>query len=151
MAIHLSTVLTPHGPACAIELDEAQVAALGGGKRAPVTVTIKGRTARLRLAVMGGRYLIGLSKAARAELDVEIGAEVDVIVDLDTAPREVEVPADLAAAIAADPGATARWEKLAFTHRKEFAQWIADAKRPQTRARRLEQAIGMLREGINRS
>ncbi|KJL41854.1 hypothetical protein RS82_02471 [Microbacterium trichothecenolyticum] len=101
MTLQIHTVLAPMGPATAIELTDEQVAELGGGKRAAVVVGIGGRTARVRLGVMGGRNLIGFSKAVRAELGVEIGDEVDATIDLDTAEREVEVPADLAAALEA--------------------------------------------------
>ena len=72
-------------------------------------------------------------------------------VRLDTAPREVEVPEALARALDADPAARAAFEKLAFTHRKEFARWIDEAKREQTRDRRVAQALDMLRAGETRS
>ena len=104
MGIRIRTTLEPNGPATAIELDDAQVEELGGGKRAAVRVTIGGRSAQLRLAVMGGQNLIGLSKASRAELGVELGDEVDALIELDTEPREIELPEDLAAALAAVPG-----------------------------------------------
>ncbi len=143
--------LDPFGPAAAIVLSDDEVAALGGGKRAAVRVTIDGRSARLRLAVMGGQNVIGLSKAARAELGVETGAEVTAQIALDEAPREVDVPEELAAALAADPEAGAAYQRLAFTHRKEYAVWVAEAKRPQTRTRRVEQALAMLKDGRTRS
>lgn len=143
--------LDPFGPAAAIVLSDDEVAALGGGKRAAVRVTIDGRSARLRLAVMGGQNVIGLSKAARAELGVETGAEVTAQIALDEAPREVDVPEEFAAALAADPEAGAAYQRLAFTHRKEYAVWVAEAKRPQTRTRRVEQALAMLKDGRTRS
>jgi uncharacterized protein YdeI (YjbR/CyaY-like superfamily) len=74
-----------------------------------------------------------------------------VTVELDTAPREVEVPEALAAALAADPEAKASFDRMAFTHRKEYARWIADAKQEQTRERRLGQALEMIRAGKTRS
>lgn len=147
----LRTRLTPFGPAAAIVLTADQVAELGGGKRAPVRVSIGDRTARLRLAVMGGEYVIGLSKAARAQLSVDIGDEVTVVVGLDEQPREVEIPPALGEALAADPVAAAAFERLAYTHRKEYATWIAEAKRAETRERRVAQALVMLREGHTRS
>ena len=143
--------LDPYGPAAAIVLSDDEVAALGGGKRAAVRVTIDGLSARLRLAVMGGQNVIGLSKAARAELGVETGAEVTAQIALDEAPREVDVPEEVAAALAADPEAGAAYQRLAFTHRKEYAVWVAEAKRPQTRTRRVEQALAMLKDGRTRS
>lgn len=147
----LRTRLTPFGPAAAIVLTADQVAELGGGKRAPVRVSIGDRTARLRLAVMGGEYVIGLSKAARAQLGVDIGDEVTVVVGLDEQPREVEIPPALGEALAAEPVAAAAFERLAYTHRKEYATWIAEAKRAETRERRVAQALVMLREGHTRS
>ncbi|MEV4688880.1 YdeI/OmpD-associated family protein [Microbacterium sp. LWH3-1.2] len=140
MTLQIHTVLAPMGPATAIELTDGQVADLGGGKRAAVVVGIGGRSARVRLGVMGGRNLIGLSKAVRAELGVEIGDEVDATIDLDTAEREVEVPADLAAALDA-AGARAAFDALAFTRRKELARAVTEAKRPDTRERRVAAAV----------
>ncbi len=149
-ALEVTTSLEPQGPATAIILTDEQVAELGGGKRAAVTVTIGDRSAALRLAVMGGLNCIGISKANRAALGVEIGDTVTARVALDKAPREVEVPAALAEALAADPLAQQTYATLAFSHRKEYARWIAEAKREETRARRVEQAIEMLRAGKTR-
>ena len=140
MTLQIHTVLAPMGPATALELTDEQVAQLGGGKRAAVVVGIGGRSARVRLGVMGGRNLIGLSKAVRGELGVEIGDEVDATIDLDTAEREVEVPADLAAALDA-AGARAAFDALTFTRRKELARGVTEAKRPETRERRVAAAV----------
>jgi hypothetical protein len=144
MTLQLHTVLAPFGPATAVELTDAQVAELGGGKRAAVIIGIGGRTARGRLAVMDGRNVIGLSKAVRAELGVEIGDEVDVTIELDTAERTVDVPADLAAALDAAPQARAAFEALSYSRRKELARGVAEAKRPETRDRRIASAIAEL-------
>lgn len=137
MTLRIRTVLAPFGPATAIELTDEQVAELGGGKRAAVVVGIGERTARVRLAVMDGRNVIGLSKAVRGELGVDIGDEVEATVDLDTAEREVEVPADLAAALDGDPRVRAAFDALTYTRRKELARGVAEAKRPETRERRI--------------
>lgn len=150
-SLTLTTTLESQGPAAAIVLTDDQVAELGGGKRAAVRVTIGDRSARVRLAVMGGHNLIGLSKAARAELGVDIGDEVTATIDLDETPREVDVPAELAAALAADPVAAKAFEGLAYSHRKEYAVWVADAKREETRQRRVAQAVERLREGRSRT
>lgn len=145
MTLQLTCTLSPQGPATAIELSDAQLEELGGGKRAAVRVTIGDRSARLRLAVMGGKNLIGLSKAARAELGVAIGDTVTAEISLDEAPREVEVPADFAAALDEDPAIRAAFDALAFSHRKEHVRAILEAKRPETRERRIAAAITMLR------
>lgn len=143
MTLQIHTVLEPFGPATAIELTDAQVAELGGGKRAAVVVGIGERRARVRLGVMDGRNLIGLSKAVRAELGVEIGDDVHATVDLDTAEREVEVPVDLAQALDAR-GARAAFDALSFSRRKELVRGVAEAKRPETRERRIAAVVGEL-------
>lgn len=141
MGLRIRTVLKPHGPATAIDLTDAQVDDLGGGRRAAVLVTVDGRSARLRLAVMGGQNLIGLSKENRALLGVEIGDEIEATIELDTAPREVDVPEDLAAALAAAPGARDGFDRLPYTRRKEQVTAILGAKRDETRARRVAAAV----------
>jgi hypothetical protein len=143
MTLQIHTVLAPMGPATAIELTDQQVAELGGGKRAAVIVGIGGRTARVRLGVMDGRNLVGLSKAVRAELGVEIGDEVDATIDLDTTERQVEVPDDLAAALDA-AGVRAAFDALTFSRRKELARGVTEAKRPETRERRVAAALDEL-------
>ncbi|HKT57405.1 MAG TPA: YdeI/OmpD-associated family protein [Microbacterium sp.] len=145
MSLRIRTLLEPHGPATAIELTDAQVAELGGGKRAAVRVTVGDRSLALRLGVMGGRNLIGLSKAARADLGVDIGDTVDALVELDTQERTVEVPDDLAAALDADPAVRAAFDALAYTPRKEHARAVAEAKRADTRERRIAAIVAQLR------
>ncbi|WP_454301617.1 YdeI/OmpD-associated family protein [Salana multivorans] len=142
----LHTVLEARGPAAAIVLTDEQVASFGAGRTFPVAVTIEGRTARVRLARMGGENLIGLSKAARAELGVEIGQEVDVVVALDAAPREIETPAELAEMLDGDAALRAAWDALAPSHRKEHARAVADARQPETRQRRVAAVAEALRK-----
>jgi uncharacterized protein YdeI (YjbR/CyaY-like superfamily) len=100
---------------------------------------------------MKGEFLLGLSKAVRTAAGAEAGDTVEVHVALDAAPREVELPPALATALDGDPGAKAAYEGLAFTHRKEFARWIAEAKHEATRDRRVVQALEMIRAGKTRS
>jgi len=137
--------LQPQGPATAIVLTDAQVAELGGGKRAAVTVTIAGKTVRLRLAVMGGKNLIGISKANRAELGVEIGDTVEATIALDTAERTVELPADAAKALA-KAKLTKAFDALSYTHQKEWVRAIDEAKKPETRAKRIAAMLDKLAE-----
>ena len=162
--LHVTAVLEPRGPACAIVLDDEQVALLGGGARAfPVVVTIGGRAIPLRLARMGGESLIGFSKAARAQAGVEIGDEVTVEISAESGSRVVEVPQDLATALAADPAVEAAFAAgaglepagrafagLATSHRKEFVRWVIEAKREQTRADRVSKTVEMVRAGQTR-
>ena len=151
-AIKFRALLQPRGPAAAVILDDAQVAAVGeGAKRFPVVATVNSYTWRTSVARMGGEFLLGLNKEVRQGAGVEAGDEVEVAVELDTAPREVDVPAELAAALRADPEAAAAYEKLSFTHRKEYARWVAEAKQQETRQRRVQRALEMIRAGKTRS
>ncbi len=149
--LRISRTLEARGPAGALLLSDDEVAELDGGKRAAVRVRIGEREAALRLAVMGGENLIGMSKAARAALGVEIGQLLDATITVDDTPREVQVPDDLAAALAADAAASTFFETLPYTARKEFAAWVSDAKRADTRKRRVEESVRLLREGRRRS
>jgi Bacteriocin-protection, YdeI or OmpD-Associated/Domain of unknown function (DUF1905) len=151
-SLRLTTKLEPRGPAAAVVLDDEQVAEVGeGAKRFPVLATVNGYAWRTSVARMRGENLLGLNRAVREAAGVEAGDTVEVQIELDTVPREVEVPEVLASALAADPEASAVFEALAFTHRKEYARWIAEAKREDTRDRRVAQALEMLRRGETRS
>src|SRR3954452_18639686 len=102
--IRFRTQLQARGPAAAVVLDDAQVAAVGeGAKRFPVVATVNGYTWRTSVARMGGEPLPGLTRQARGAAGLAPGDPVDVAVELDEAPGEVEVPADLAAALSGDP------------------------------------------------
>ena len=150
--LEITAELQPRGPAAAFVLTEEQVQAVGeGAKRFAARTTINGAELRTTVTRMRGEFLFGLSRAARESAQLQAGDTVTFTLALDDAPREVEVPADLAAALAADPAAQAAHDALAYTHRKEFARWVAEAKRPETRARRVEQTLEMVRAGTTRS
>jgi hypothetical protein len=151
-SLHFTATLLPRGPAAAVVLDDDQVATVGeGAKRFAVRATVNGYTWRTTVVRMRGEFLLGLSRAVREAAGAEAGDTVDVELELDTAPREVDVPEALAAALAGDPVAAAAFDRLAFTHRKEFAQWIDEARKDETRSRRVLQTLVMLREGKTRS
>jgi hypothetical protein len=133
--------------ATGIEVPEEIVAGLSQGQRPPVVVRIGGHSYRTTVARMGGRFLIPLSAENRTAAGVTAGQQVDVDLEPDAAPREVEVPADLAEAIAADPAAQAWFEGLSFTHRKEWVRWVTEAKKAETRAARITRTVESLREG----
>jgi hypothetical protein len=142
-----TTTLLQSGNNVGIEIPDEVVAELGG-KRVPVVITIDGRyTYRNTTAVMGGKNLVGVSAEHRAASGVTGGQVVEITMVRDDAPREVEVPPALAAALEADPVAAAAWEKLAYSHRKEHARAITEAKAEETRDRRVAKAIAMLRGG----
>lgn len=151
-SIELTTTLQARGPAAAIVLDDEQAAAVGeGAKRFPVRATVNGYSWRTSVTRMRGEMLLGLNREVRESAGVQAGDTVEVAIELDTATRDVDVPQALADALAGDRAAKTAFEGLAFTHRKEFARWVAEAKRPETRERRVAQTLEMLHEGRTRS
>lgn len=143
-AMKFRTTLETNGKtATGIEVRAEVVDALGSGKRPKVAVTLNGHTYRTTVAVMGGRYLIPVAAEVRAAAGVEAGQTLDVGIELDTAPREVDVPDDLAQALKA-AGARAAFDKLSYTHRKEHVRAVEDATKPETRQRRIEQCVEKL-------
>jgi Bacteriocin-protection, YdeI or OmpD-Associated/Domain of unknown function (DUF1905) len=151
-SVRFTARLVPRGPAAAVVLDDEVVAVVGeGAKRFPVVATVAGYSWRTTVTRMRGEFLVGLNKAVRQEAGVEAGDAVEVTIELDTAPREVDVPEALANALAGDSDARAAFDRLAYTHRKEYARWIDEAKRQETRERRVAQSLQMLRQGKTRT
>jgi len=142
-----TTILTTGKTTMGFEVPESAVEALGAGKRPPVTVTINGYTYRSSIAVMGGVYMIGVSSEHRGPAAITGGEEVDVELDLDTAPREVTVPPELAAALDADPAAKATFEKLSYSNKSWHALQVTGTNKPETRARRIGKSVAALRDG----
>ena len=146
--LHLTVTLEARGPAAAITLTDAQLETLAGGaKTPPVTVTVNGSyTFAGRVGRMGGQTLVGFNKAVRTAAGVEAGDTIDVVIALDAAERTVEVPDDFGAALDAG-GARAAFDALAPSHRKEYVRWITEAKKAETRAKRIAEAVPMITEG----
>ncbi len=131
--------------ATGLQVPDDVVEALGAGKRPPVVVTVGGYTYRTTVAPMGGAFWVPLAAEHREAAGVQADEEVDVSVVLDTAPREVGVPEDLAAAF--DDAVRAQFDALAYSHRKEWVRWVEEAKKPETRAARIEKTVESLRAG----
>jgi bacteriocin resistance YdeI/OmpD-like protein/uncharacterized protein DUF1905 len=147
MAGHrFETVLTAEDGGVFFEVP-LDVPAVFGRARAPVRGTINGHPFRGTVAVYGGRYYLPVKRALREAASVAAGDAVVIELEPDDRPRTVDPPADLAAALAADPAAKAAFDGLSFTHQREYAEWVAEARRPETRRRRVEQATQMLRDG----
>ncbi|KQZ88219.1 hypothetical protein ASD62_01630 [Phycicoccus sp. Root563] len=127
------------------EVPREVVDGLGGGKRPKVTVTLNGATYRSSVAPMGGSSWVGVSAENRALTGAVGGRTYEVELELDTAPRTVEVPAELAAALAGDPAAQAAWAKLSYSHQRQHALAIEGAKAAETRARRVDKTLEALR------
>jgi hypothetical protein len=126
------------------------VADLGRGKRPPVRVTIDGYTYRSTVAVYGDEFFLPLNAENRTSAGVAAGDQIDVEVELDTAPRDVTVPSDLASALDGDAEAKQYFDGLSFSHKHEYVSWIEEAKRAETRQRRIASAVDMLRDGRTR-
>jgi putative ribosome biogenesis GTPase RsgA len=122
------------------------VEALGGGKRPAVTITINGHSWQSRVAIMRGRYLLGLSNANRQAAGVATGDQVEVEVEIDAEPLVVAEPADFARALDADPVARAAYDRLSYGHKREHVLAIESAKKPETRRRRIDKALAILRD-----
>jgi hypothetical protein len=129
--------------ATGIVVPDAVVEKLASGKRPKVAVTLNGYTYRSTVAVMGGQFMLSLAKAHREAAGVKPGQKVEITLELDTAPREVEIPKDFAAALK-KAGLRAAFDKLAFTHRKEHVRAIEEAKAADTRIRRIDKALAMV-------
>jgi bifunctional DNA-binding transcriptional regulator/antitoxin component of YhaV-PrlF toxin-antitoxin module len=130
--------------ATGIEFPTKVVEALGAGKRPPVRVTINGHTYRSTVAVMGGKYMLGISAEVREAAGVAGGDVVDVDVELDTAPREVTMPPELRKALARNPQAKKFFDQLSYSKKRLYTVPIEKAKTDETRQRHLDKAISEL-------
>jgi hypothetical protein len=133
--------------ATGVRIPEEVVEAFGSGKRPAVKVTINGYTYRSTVAVLGGAYMVGVSGEHRAGAGIAGGDEVNVDIELDTAPREVTVPADFAAALDAEPEARRTFDGLSYSKKSWHVLQVSGAKTDETRQRRIDKSIAVLREG----
>lgn len=118
-----------------------------GRVRPPVKVTIRSHTWRTTPGVYDGIGYVVVNRAVKAATGVDAPDRVRVRMELDTEPRKVAVPRDLAAALAADRVAKKAFASLSFTHQREYVEWVEEAKRPETRARRIASTVARVREG----
>jgi hypothetical protein len=146
-AQRFKATLEQHGSGTVVVVPFDLKEAFGSG-RPPVRATVNGYTFRTTLVTMGGRALLGVNRDVREAAGVESGQEVSVELARDDEPRIVEVPRDLAAALEGAPAARETFDGLSYTHRKEYLRWIEDAKRDETRSRRIAKAVEMLCEGV---
>jgi hypothetical protein len=140
-----ATVILGGRTATGIRVPGEVVEKLGSGRRPPVVVTIGSHTYRTTVAPMGGDFWIPLAAEHRKAAGVAAGQEIDVGIELDSAPREVALPDDLSAAM--DGVARAAFDGLAPSHKKEWVRWVEEAKKPETRTARIEKTVSGLRAG----
>jgi len=137
-----STKLRPDG-GLEVPLD---IKAIYGVARPAVRMTVLGETHRTRVAVYGGKYVLGLWKAVLQKHGLRGGEALEVTLEPDTAPRTVTPPKELTMLLKKNPRARMGWEAMSFTHKREWSQAIRDAKKPETREKRLAQAEAALVE-----
>jgi hypothetical protein len=130
-----------------VQVPEPLVESFGKGKRPPILVTVNGVDYRTRVMVYGGKYLIGFRRDITAAAGLAPGQEIELGLELDESPRDVELPEDFAAILAADSEAARRFEQLSFSNRKEYVDWLQGAKRAETRQRRLAEVAPLLKSG----
>jgi hypothetical protein len=120
-----------------------------GSKRPKVKATIGGEPYRGTLVRMGADYhVLGILKEIRQKTGKNIGDEVEIVIEPDTEPRVVDIPADLGLALRKDAKARAAFQKMAYSHQREYVQYINEAKKPETRARRVAQLIERIKQGM---
>jgi len=140
-----TTIVQEGGEATGIEVPRPYVEEIGGGKRPPVVVTVNGGYSyRSTVVPYAGKILFPLAAAHRKAAGVKAGDTIEITLTLDTAPRTVEVPDDLADALARS-GKRAAFDALSYTHRKEHVHAVETAKGADTRQRRIAKAIAMLK------
>jgi hypothetical protein len=144
MKLHATLELTGR-TSTGFRIPDELVEALGGGGRPTVTVTVNGASWRSSIARMGGEYWLGASAANRELTGISAGNSYDLDIELDIAPRVVEVPDDLAAALAADPAAKGAFDRLSYSHQRQHVEAILDAKKEETRRRRVDKSLAVLR------
>ena len=142
-----TTILQGDKTATGIRIPDEIVEALGSGRRPAVTITINGFTYRSSVATVSGSYMVGVSAENRAGTGVAGGDEVDVDIELDTAPREVTVPDDFAAALDAAPKARATFEGLSYSNKSWHVLQVTGAKTDETRQRRIAKSVETLSQG----
>jgi Bacteriocin-protection, YdeI or OmpD-Associated/Domain of unknown function (DUF1905) len=130
-----------------IQVPDEVVEALGSGKRPAVKVTVNGYSYRSTVASMGGVFMVSLSAEHRAGAGVAGGDEVEVDLELDSAPREVTVPPDLAAALDAEPAARATFDGLSYSNKSWHVLQVTGAKTEETRQRRIAKSVEALKQG----
>jgi hypothetical protein len=142
-----TTIIQEGKTATGFRVPDDVVAALGSGRRPAVTVTINGYTYRNTVAVFGGVSMIGVSAEHRAGARIAGGDEVEVDLELDTAPRVVTLPDDFAAALDAEPDARRTFDGLSYSNRSWHVLQVTGAKTDETRSRRIAKSIEALRAG----
>ena len=144
-------ILEGRGGGAMVEVPFSVREVYGTGGQVRVRATFDGHEYRGSIAPMGGGcHVLGVRKDVRAAIGKDVGDTVEVTLERDTEERVVSVPPELEAALGASPDARTRYEELSYTHRKEYAQWVAEAKKSDTKERRAAKAVEMILAGKSR-
>jgi len=142
-----TTIQQSDKTATGIQIPDDVIDALGAGRNPPVTLKVNGYTYRSTVATVDGKFMVGFSAAHRAASGLKGGDDVEVDIELDTQPRTVDVPADLQAALDADPLAKQTFDKLSNSLKGYHVSQVLTAKTEETRQRRIEKSVAVLHEG----
>jgi Bacteriocin-protection, YdeI or OmpD-Associated/Domain of unknown function (DUF1905) len=142
-----TTILQSGRTATGIRIPDEVIEGLAGGRRPPVRVTIGGYTYRSTVAVMGDAYMVGVNADHREASGVKGGDVVDVVIELDAAPREISVPPELAAALDAEPDARRTFDGLSNSNKSWHVYQVTTAKTDETRERRIAKSVAALKDG----
>jgi len=142
-----TTLLQSSKTATGFRVPDEVMAALAGGKAPKVAATINGHTWRTSVATVNGGPMVGVNTDVRAATGVRGGDDIEVDLALDTAPRSIDVPDDLAAALDADPAARRTFDGLSYSNQRFWVEPIVAARADETRQRRIDKAVATLREG----
>ena len=142
-----TTILQGEKTATGIQIPDQVIAALGAGKKPPVTMTVNGYMYRSTVATVDGKFMVGFNADHRAASGLKGGDEIEVEIEVDREPRIIDVPTDLAAALDAEPTARATFDKLSNSLKGYHVSQVTSAKTDETRQRRVEKSVSVLREG----
>lgn len=142
-----TTILQGEKTATGIQIPDQVIAALGAGKKPPVTMTVNGYMYRSTVATVDGKFMVGFNADRRAASGLKGGDEIEVEIEVDREPRIIDVPTDLAAALDAEPTARATFDKLSNSLKGYHVSQVTSAKTDETRQRRVEKSVSVLREG----
>jgi len=142
-----TTIQQSDKTATGIQIPDDVIEALGAGKKPPVTLSVNSYSYRSTVATVDGKFMVGFSAAHREASGLKGGDAVEVEIELDTQPRTVDVPADLQAALDADPQAKQTFEKLSNSLKGYHVSQVLTAKTDETRQRRIEKSVAVLHEG----
>src|SRR6476620_8169491 len=145
--ISFDTIILQLGNNTGINVPDEVVEKLGAGKKPAVIVTVNDYTYRNTIAVMGGKFMIGISADIRSKTGIRGGDQVKVTLELDTKPREVEVPADFQRLLDNNSKARLFFETLSYSNKQRYVLPLGQARTEETRQRRMEKAINDLIEG----